>query len=206
MAKLSRISIPKPNLSQPAVQHLRPYLSAFPQERTRLVDCLTGPLFRLLKDGDRLEINEWRPPRRPPKESRSKKVIPPHVHQIVISRKGFFLIDREPPPLGNRRSDFEYEDINTSGSLPELFEWFYRAYRSRHNDSFWIKEGSTKTGDRLSNLQKKHPLLFSVLDRFFQALNDLPTGKVWYPEYASREREKKLLQKSGERTGLPRTH
>ena len=212
MAKLSRIPIPKPNLSQPAVKHLRPYLSAFPQERTRLVDCLTGPLFELLKkDGDRLEINDWQPPRLPKKGSRSKMRFPPHIHSSVISPRGFYVIDREPFSIsdseqGPKRLHFQYQDFNTSPQLEALFEWVHMAYRRRKNNTFFIIEGDKKNGGRISALQKKHPLLFSVLDRFFQALNDLPPSRVWYPEYEIREREKKLLQKSGGRTGLPRTH
>ena len=80
------------------------------------------------------------------------------------------------------------------------------AYRSRRNDTFFIQQGDKRNGGRLNALADKHPELFRVLDGFYQALNDLPPGWKWYPKHASREREKKLLQKSGGRTGLPRTH
>jgi hypothetical protein len=203
MAKLFRIPIPKPNLSQPAVRHLASYLSALPEERTRLVDGLTGSLFPLFEGPeDRLEINEWRPPLLPKKGSRSKKRIPPHVHSSVISPRGFYVIDREPFPIEDpkqrpKRLHFKYQDFNTSPDLAALFEWVHMAYRPRKNDTYFFQQGDRKTGGRLNALADKHPELFSVLDRFCQALNDLPLGRLWYPEYARREREKAFANRRG---------
>ena len=208
MAKLSRIILPiaPPKPQERAASHLDAYLRAFPERQPDLVN-LVSPLFELLEDGDELRINHWqRPEYAKKKKKHTKKIVSPHTHSLLILPQGrFSLIDREPPGIETRHL-CENEDITTSKWFSRALTWFYSACRSRQNDSFWFKQGSTKTGDKLSNLQKKHPLLFSVLDPFFQALNDLPPGRVWYPEYEIREREKKLLQKSGGRTGLPRTH
>ena len=196
MAKLSRVSIPKPNLSQPAVKHLYSYLGALPEERTRLVNVLTGSLFPLFEGPeDRLEINEWRPPLLPKKGSRSKKRIPPHIHSSVISPRGFYVIDREPfhiedPKQRPKRLPSTYQDFETSPDLAALFEWVHKASRPGKNDTFFIQQGDERNGGRISALREKHPKLFSVLDRFCQALNDLPPGLEWYPEYARRERGK----------------
>jgi hypothetical protein len=197
------IPISKPKLSQPAVRHLASYLGALPEERTRLVDGLTGSLCRLLGDeGDRLEINHWRPPLLPKKGSRSKKRIPPHIHSSVISPEGFYVIDREPFPIEDpkqrpKRLHFKYQDFETSPDLATLFEWVHKAYRSRRNDTFFIQQGDRKTGGRLNALADKHPELFIVLEGLYKALNDLPPGWVWYPKYERLERGKAFANRRG---------
>ena len=182
------ISPPKPQ--ERAASHLNAYLRAFPERKPELVN-LVSPLFRLLGDkGDELRINHWQPAEYAKKKGKLTQIVTPHTHSLLILPQGrFSLIDREPLGIETRHL-CENEDITTSKWFSRALTWFYSAYRSRQNDSFWFKEGSTKTGGRLYELQKKHPELFSVVDRIFQALGDLPTGKVWYPEYARREREK----------------
>ncbi|MFN9691395.1 MAG: hypothetical protein ACK551_04770 [Vampirovibrionales bacterium] len=191
------LPISKPNPQEPAACHLYAYLRAFPERKPALVD-LVSPLFRLPGDeGDRLEINHWQRPEYAKRKRKLIKTVPSHAHSLLILPQGkFSLIDREVPGIGTYHL-CKNEDITTSEWFSRAVQWFYSAYRSRKKDSFWFKEGDRKTGDKLSNLQKKHPELFNVLEGVYQALNKLPPGRLWYPEYASREREKASANRLG---------
>jgi hypothetical protein len=172
------------------------YLRAFPAERERLV-ALTGPLFEFLnKDGDQLLINQWQPPLFIGNGKKKRRIAPPHVHTVeILPKNRFNVIDRD-STLGFRKD--EYSNPETSGNgFAEALEWIFEAFSSSDKDSFWIKQGDTKTGGRLSKLQKKHPKLFEILNTLYQTLNDLPPGRLWYPEYASREREKASANRLG---------
>ena len=188
------ISPPKP--LERAACHLDAYLRAFPERKPELVD-LVSPLFRHFGEGDELHINHWQRPEYAKRKRKLIKIVPSHAHSLLILPQGrFSLIDREVPGIGTYHL-CENEDITTSEWFSRAVQWFYSAYRSRKKDSFWFKEGERKTGDKLSNLQKKHPELFIVLECVYKALNDLPPGRLWYPEYASREREKASANRLG---------
>jgi hypothetical protein len=127
---------------------------------------------------------------------RKRRIAPPHVHTVeILPKNRFNVIDRD-SILGFRKD--EYSNPETSGNgFAEALEWIFEAFSSSDKDSFWIKQGDTKTGGRLSKLQKKHPKLFEILNTLYQTLNDFPPGLEWYPEYARREREKASANRLG---------